>query len=372
MNRRDFALGASALAAAGAFAAPSFAQTNAISSRARSVFRRATVVDGNLGPPIYSDDLPLPQATLDLVRNTGVSAIKTSMGGFNSPFEDTLTEIAFYQRIIERHPDYFRQVRTAADIAAAKRAGQLGIIFSFESAACLEDKVDRIDLFRNLGVRVMQLSYNTSSPFGAGTMSAETDSLTDLGREAVARMNAQGVALDLSHSNAATTGAAIEASAKPVLITHAGCSAVHPHIRHKSDAQMRALAEKGGVFGIYTLFFLAPPPRQPNLDDYMAHMTHALNVCGEDHVGMGSDTLFTAMELSPEERAGWEAQTEQRRAAGVAAPEEDGRLPFTEGLNRPDRGLVVADALLDRGYPPRVVEKVLGGNFIRAFGDIWG
>ncbi|ANP46340.1 dipeptidase [Candidatus Viadribacter manganicus] len=371
MDRREFALGAGALLAAGSFGGAAWAYDGAISSRARSVHRRAIIVDANLGPPITSDQLPLPQATLDLARNAGVSAIKTSMGGFNAPFEDTLDEIAFYQRLIEAHPDYFRQIRTAADITAAKRARQVGIIFSFESAACLEDKVDRIDLFRNLGVCVMQLSYNTPSPFGAGVMSPPESTLTELGRQAVARMNEKGVALDLSHANPATTSAAIEASTKPVLITHAGCAAVHNNPRNKSDEVMRAVAEKGGVFGIFDLFFTAPSPRQPNVDDYIAHMTHALNVCGEDHVGIGSDTSFDTMEMSAEEREGWNAETQRRIAAGVAAPEEDGRLPFTEGLNRPDRALVIADALLDRGIAPRVVEKVLGGNFIRAFGEIW-
>ncbi|MCX7358562.1 MAG: membrane dipeptidase [Alphaproteobacteria bacterium] len=371
MDRREFALGAGALLAGSAFGGAALAYDGAISSRARSVHRRAIVVDANLGPPLTSDQLPLAQATLDLARNAGVSAIKTSMGGFNGPFEDTLAEIAFYQRLIEAHPDYFRQIRNVGDIAAAKRARQVGIIFSFESATCLEDKVDRIDLFRNLGVRVMQLSYNTPSPFGAGVMSPPDATLTDLGRQAVARMNEKGVALDLSHANPATTAAAIAASTKPVLITHAGCAAVHNNPRNKSDEVMRAVAEKGGVFGIFDLFFTAPSPRQPNVDDYIAHMTHALDVCGEDHVGIGSDTSFDTMEMSAEERDGWNAETQRRIAAGVAAPEEDGRLPFTEGLNRPDRALVIADALLDRGIAPRVVEKVLGGNFVRAFGEIW-
>jgi membrane dipeptidase len=370
MDRREFVVGAGALAAL--MATPAFAQSNAISSRARSVYRRATVLDCNLAPPIYSPELPLPQETLDLSRSAGVSAVKTSIGGFNAPFEDTLAEIAFYQRIIEAHPDYFRQIRNVADIAAAKREQQLGIIFSFENAVCLEDKLDRIDLFRNLGVRVMQLSYNDVSPFGAGIMSPAEATLTDLGREAVARMNAQGVVLDLSHSNSATTAAAIEASTKPVCITHAGCAGVHAHPRNKTDEQLRAIAAKGGVVGIYDLFYLAPAGRQPNLDDYMAHMTHALDVIGEDHVGIGSDTYFGTAEFSDEERAAWNAETERRIAAGVAAPEEDGRLPLTEGLNRPDRCLVIADALLDRGYSARAVEKVLGGNFIRVFGEVWG
>lgn len=367
MHRRAFtlALGAAALAA------PALAQQTAISSRARAVWRRAVVVDANLGLPLGSDTFPQPQTTLDTARASGVSAVKTSMGGFNAPFDETVAEIAFYQRLIEAHPDHFMQVRTAADFAVAKRTNKLGIIFSFESVAALEDKLDRIDLFRGLGVRVMQLSYNLPSLFGAGVLSPPDSGLTELGRQAVTRMNEQGVAVDLSHSNPLTTSAAIEASAKPVLITHAGCSAVHPHPRNKTDDQLRAVAEKGGVVGIYDLFYLAPAGRQPNVDDYIAHMAHALNVCGEDHVGIGSDTVFAAFELSEEDRAGWLAETERRRASGVGAPEEDGRLPYTEGLNRPDRTLVIADALLRRGYSARAVEKVLGANFIRAFGDIW-
>jgi len=100
-------------------------------------------------------------------------------------------------------------------------------------------------------------------------------------------------------------------------------------------------------------------------------MVHALNVCGEDHVGLGSDTAFGAFELSDADRAAWLAETARRHATGVAAPEEDGRLPYTEGLNRADRALVIADALMRRGYRARAVEKVLGGNFARAFGEIW-
>lgn len=368
MDRRDFTLGAGALALAAA--TPAFAQDNFLSA-ARSAWRRSIVVDANLGPPIGSDTFPQPQATLDAARNSGVSAIKTSIGGFGNSFEDTVAEIAFYKRLIEEHPEHFTQIMQADDIATAKRARKLGIIFSFENAAVLGEDVDRIDLFRAFGVRVMQLSYNLPSPFGAGVLSPPEAGLTELGRQAVTRMNEQGVATDLSHANPATTSAAIEASAKPVLITHAGCSAVHPHPRHKSDDQLRAVAEKGGVVGIYDLFYLAPPPRQPNLDDYIAHMTHALNVCGEDHVGIGSDTSFNAFELSEEDRASWLAETARRHAAGVAAPEEDGRLPYTEGLNRADRALVIADALMRRGYSARAVEKVLGANFIRAFREIW-
>ncbi|MFZ2030361.1 MAG: membrane dipeptidase [Vitreimonas sp.] len=370
MDRRDFTLGAGALAIA-AMTPAAGAETDGISSAARSVWRRSTVLDCNIGPKISSDHFPMAQGDLDAVRASGVSAIKNSIGGFNASFEDTVAELAFYQRMVEAHPDVFMQIRNVADFAIAKRTNRMGMIFGFESATALADKLDNITLFRWLGVRVMQLSYNLTSPFGAGVLAPPEATLTDLGRQAIARMNEMGVALDLSHANPATTTAAMAASTKPVIMSHAGCKTVHDNPRNKTDDQMRALANKGGVMGIFDLFYLAPAGRQPNLDDYMAHMTHALNVMGEDHVGFGSDTDFGGTDNSAEAHASWDAETQRRIAAGVAAPEEDGRLPYTEGLNRPDRSLVIADALLKRGYPARVAEKVLGANFIRVFGEIW-
>ena len=379
MNRRDFTLGAASAAAAAAFGGDAQAEESApaISREARALHRRAIVLDANLAPPAWYevkppgwDDAQVTSDTVDSVRRSGLTAMKLTIGGFNAPFEDALSEIAAVQRLIEGRSDLFMQIRRVDEIDEAKRAGKLGIIFSFESAAALEDQLDRINLFRALGVRVMQLSYNMPSPFGAGVLSPPDAGLTELGRAAVARMNEVGVAVDLSHANTATAAAAIEASARPVLMTHGGCAAVHPHPRNKTDAELRALAEKGGVFGIYDLFYLAPSPRQPNVADYVAHMVHALDVCGEDHVGIGSDSSFDALDLSPEARADWDKVLAARKEAGMAAPEED-RMPYTEGLNQSDRSLVIADALLRRRYSARVVEKVLGANFVRAFREIW-
>jgi Zn-dependent dipeptidase, microsomal dipeptidase homolog len=380
MNRRDFTFDTAsvlALVALGVGNARAAESEATIGRAARALHRRAIVLDANLAPPAWYNFAPpgwdpeqVTAETVKTVHESGLATIKLTLGGFNAPFEETLAEIAAVQRLIEARPDVFTQIRRVEEIEAAKAARKLGIIFSFESAAALADKLDRINLFRALGVRVMQLSYNMPSPFGAGVLSPPDAGLTELGRQAIARMNELGVAVDLSHANSATAVAAMKASAKPVLMTHGGCAAVHQHPRNKTDADLRALAEKGGVFGIYDLFYLAPSPRQPNLDDYIGHMTHALDVCGEDHVGIGSDAAFGTLDISPGARANWDKVLEARKASGMAAPEED-RMPYTEGLNRADRTLVIADALLRHGYSERVTEKVLGANFVRAFREIW-
>jgi membrane dipeptidase len=192
-----------------------------------------------------------------------------------------------------------------------------------------------------------------------------------LGRKAIGKMNEAGVALDLSHSNQETTREALAASTKPVLITHAGCAAVHAHPRNKSDEILRAVANKGGVIGIYMLPYLTASPKQPNVDDYISHMAHALTVAGEDHVGVGSDVGMEPFDKSPASIAEFNKIVEQRKKAGVSAPEED-RPPYVEGLNSPRKIELIADALVKRGYSTAVVEKVIGANFYRAFKEIWG
>jgi membrane dipeptidase len=370
MDRRQLLLAAGAAGLATA-ASPAFADAPAaISPKAQALYKRALVLDANLGPPI-DGTLPLPKAAIDIVRRSGVSVCKTTLGGFNEGFEDTLGEIAFGQQLVELYPDLFLQVRKAEDFARAKREGKVGIIFSFEGVDMLDGKLDRIDLFRDLGVRVMQLSYNKTSPFGAGVLApVEQSGLTDLGRKAVDKMNTIGVAIDLSHASRKMTGEVMALSKKPVLMTHGGCAAVYDHPRNKTDEQLKALADKGGAFGIYDLPYLAASPHQPNLDDYMAHMTHALKVCGEDHVGIGSDSSMAPFDNSPAGLAEYQKQNDARKAAGVAAPGED-RPAYVIGLNVPNRCEVICDALLKRGYSERVAEKVLGQNFARALTEIW-
>lgn len=333
-------------------------------------YKQALVIDGNCLLPMEEDG-SLPPEFIDAIKTSGLTAIKASIGGFDSPFDQTNQEIASYERCIATHPDLLLQIKTYDDLLTAKKTGRLGIIFSFEEVAVFGGQLDRIDLFADKGVRVMQLSYNLPSPFASGVLSPQpSEGLTPLGKDAVARMMAKGVTLDLSHSDGPSTLEALEVATKPVLITHAGCSAVHPHPRNKSDDELRRLAKNGGVVGIYDLPYLTASPHQPNLDDYFAHLEHALKVCGEDHVGIGSDQAVIPFDTSPEALAEYNKNEEERHRKGVAAPEEDRPL-YVEGLNRPDRTRVIVDEMFKRGYSAQVVEKVAGTNFARVFKETW-
>jgi membrane dipeptidase len=340
-----------------------------VSPEAAALYRKGFVLDGNalagIGFPISDDD---PVGVTKLILGSGVNVVKATLGGAQGKFEEAVAAIAKTELLMEKQPDAFFKVLRPDDFEHAKKEGKFGIIYSFESPNMIEDKIGRIDLFRGLGVRVMQLTYNRRTPLGCGCLDGETDSLTELGRNAIAKMNEIGVALDLSHSNTKTTADGIAASKKPVLITHAGCRAVHMHPRNKEDRELKALADKGGVIGIYMLPYLTQSPKQPMLEDFLQHLDHAVKICGEDHVGVGSDIPF--LHVGDAGLADMKKDAEQRKAAGIAAPGED-RPTYIPDLNTERKMELITDALLKRGYASSAVEKILGGNFKRAFAEIW-
>jgi membrane dipeptidase len=340
-----------------------------VSAEAAKIYRDSFILDCNALAGIGG---LLGQSNQDeitkLIRESGVTVLKSTLGGAIGNFESAVADIASAQQLMEKRSDLFLNVRAPADFDRAKKEQKLGVIYSFESPNMLEDKIDRIELFRGLGVRVMQLTYNRRTPFGVGCLDGETEGLTDLGRKAIAKMNELGVALDLSHSNTQTTADGIAASTRPPLITHAGCRAVYMHPRNKEDRELKALADKGGVVGIYMLPYITASPKQPMLDDYMQHLEHALKICGEDHVGVGSDVPFFHVDDSDLEEM--KKAAEKRKADGIAAPGEDPPT-YIPDLNTPRKMERIGDALLKRGHKSGVVEKIMGTNFKRVFGEIW-
>jgi membrane dipeptidase len=120
-----------------------------------------------------------------------------------------------------------------------------------------------------------------------------------LGKQAVSELKRVGVAFDLSHCGHRTTSHGIAASKKPVLLSHVGCKAVHEHPRNKTDSELRAMADKGGVAGIQLMPFLNVMEAR-NTALVIQHIEHAVQVCGEDHVGIGGDLSITPIKRTPE------------------------------------------------------------------------
>jgi membrane dipeptidase len=226
-------------------------------------------------------------------------------------------------------------------------------------------------LFRQLGVRIMQLTYNNRSLFGDGCLEPGNAGLSKAGIAAIKKMNDLGVAVDLSHSGYRTTSEGIAESKKPVLITHSGCAAVYPHPRSKPDEILKSLADRGGYFGVYLMPYVVASPTVPTREHVLDHVVHAIHACGADHVGIGSDGAIQKTVLTAEQKATFDQDIARRKKLGIGAPGED-RYPYVPDLNGPDHMEVIANALAKRGQPASVIEKVLGANFQRVIGEIWG
>jgi membrane dipeptidase len=315
---------------------------------------------------------PLPDATLAALASSGLTAVNFTVVGPGADFEKTVRAVAFVQGAADRSPDRLIVVRRAADLDRAAAERKTGLVLGFQTTGMLGEDLDRIDVFGRLGVRVMQLTYNDRSLYGDGCLEPADAGLSRLGRRAVERMNTSGITVDVSHSGDRTTREAIEASKKPIVISHAGCRAVFPHPRNKEDAALKALADRGGVVGIYLMPFLSAGPGPITPSDLQRHVAHAIDVCGEDHVGIGTDQGIVPVEDTPEYRKNLAAEVETRRKAGVGAPGESAdRPPFIPEFNRADRFAALAADFARRGMPARIVDKVLGGNFRRVFEETW-
>lgn len=224
----------------------------------------------------------------------------------------------------------------------------------------------------DFGVRVIQLTYNRRGELGDGCLEPQDSGLTPFGRTVVEHMNQLGMLVDLSHCGRRTTTEAIATSKKPVSITHAGCAAVADTPRNKTDDALKSLADRGGVVGIYFMPFLRTKGNA-TAGDVIQHVEYALNVCGEDHVGIGTDGGIPPVELTAEYRQRIREEVQRRRALGVSAPgeEADDVIPLVAELNHARRFEKLADLLLARGHSAARVEKILGANFLRLMREAW-
>jgi membrane dipeptidase len=373
VDRRHFNLGILQMSAAAVLAPRLYAGTFSEATSAdtaspiAALYSKAIVIDSlcspiDLTPPLKADDLAA-------VRQSGITAVNCTVS--QNTFEDTVDNISGFEELIDQHPEAFLIVRRHSDIARAKRESKLGVMLGFQYTSFLEQDPERIDIFRRLGVRIMQLTYNNRSIFGDGCLEPGNAGLSKAGIAAIKKMNEKGVAVDLSHSGYRTTSEGITQSTKPVLITHSGCTAVYAHPRSKPDEILRSLADHGGYFGIYLMPYVVASPTVPTREHVLDHVVHAINVCGADHVGIGSDGSIQKTVLTPEQKEAFDKDIARRKKLGIGAPGED-RYPYVPDLNGPDHMQIIAAELAKRGQPSSVIEKVLGANFQRVIGEIWG
>jgi membrane dipeptidase len=365
-TRREMLAGMAALAAA-----PAWAQTG-------FDYAKAIVIDGLGGPddPAAAKDAVLltPRGRSELLAS-GISAFNVTVsdvGNQRSNWDTTIGNIGHFGRMIAANPDVFVPGRSAADIRAAKAAGRIALVFGTQDTAMVGLDLDRLATLKGLGVRVVQLTYNLRNLSGDGALEPANSGLSKLGRATIERIEAEKLLLDLSHGGQRTIAEAIAAAKRPMTISHTGARALNDNPRNVWDAEMKACADKGGVVGIYFMPFLVPSSK-PVPADVVRHLVHAVNVCGEDHVGIGTDGGNSVRVVDAEQKKRMAEIHEERTARGIAAPGEGPDVvTWVSGLDGPMRFKTLAGLLEKQGWTSARIEKVLGANVLRLYGDAWG
>ena len=279
-------------------------------------------------------------------------------------FAGTMQNIAEWKKRFDAEADLITQAYTTADIRAAKAAGKTAIALGFQNVSAFEDQIGYIRLFKELGVGIVQMAYNTQNLIGSGCYESHDGGLSDFGREAVAEMNRVGIMCDLSHVGAKTSQDVIDVSDKPVCYSHIAPAGLKDHPRNKTDAQIRTIVEKGGFVGV-TMF----PPflkrgTASTVDDYVEAMDYIINIAGEDAVGYGTD--FT----QGYDRPFFEWITMDKGYARKLT--EFGEILSLEGIGRIGETSNLTAAMERAGWREPRIRKVMGENWLRVLKDVWG
>lgn len=265
----------------------------------------------------------------------------------------------------------FALVRSAAELTLHNAGEKLGFIFGFQNTEMLGSDTSTVTKFAELGVRVMQLTYNGENSVGFGCLCPKDRGITAFGRRVIEAMNDGGVLVDLSHAGPLTLRTAIEASAKPVAISHTACRSLVNNPRNVFDEDLRLLAQHGGVVGIFAMPFLRESG-QPTIEDYIRHIEHALDVVGEEHVAIGTDGTITQVDDVGTYLHYLGEAIRERKTNGVAAPGEDKTVAlFLPDMTGPSQFEKLADGLSRHGHAASTVDRLLGKNWQRVVTDAW-
>ncbi|MFD8970400.1 dipeptidase [Streptomyces sp. NPDC059568] len=293
-------------------------------------------------------------------RRPGGAYVSVNVGYAPHTKEMSLGFLETFRRDVEAHPD-LELAGTVAEIDAAHAAGKIVVAFDLEDSRPVDDDLDMVQTFYDLGVRSLLPSYNNANSAGCGCLDAQDTGLTAYGRELIRTMTQVGMMADGSHCSI-RTGLDISAIAgeacKPMIYSHSAMRGLYDHPRNVTDEQARQCAATSGVIGIPGIgIFLGE--NTATIEAYVDHIDYAVQLVGPEHVGIGSDYSFDAEDAQADLEANPDLFPEEYTRWGV--------IQFID----PETTLTVEQALLDRGYSDSDVRGILGGNFRRVARAVW-
>ncbi|MEL6549526.1 MAG: membrane dipeptidase [Pseudomonadota bacterium] len=297
------------------------------------------------------------------MRAGGVDAVHMTVS-YHEGFRATVAALADWNREFEQNGDVILRATHADDISVAQETGRTAIFFGAQNPAPMEDDLGLIEILHQLGLRFMQLSYNNQSLLCSGCYEPDDTGLTNMGREAVAEMNRVGLVIDMSHSGDRSRREAIEASARPIAITHANPAHWHDVPRNVRPETLDALVESGGMLGfsLYPLHLRAGS--DCTLESFCTMVARLAERVGTAGIGIGSDLC----QGQPDSALAWMRDGRWKKVRG-----QEARFPQQPAFFQSNRDFTgLSQGLSEVGFDAAEVSAIMGGNWMRFFEKSFG
>lgn len=325
---------------------------------ARHVYNDTIVVDG-LNICNWSEDI------FKGWNEGGITAVSATCGLWEG-IRDSLDNIIQWKRWFEQYPNLIVQAKSTEDILKAKADHKTAVILSWQNTSGIEDRLDYLQIFSELGVKIMQITYNTQNYSGSGYTETKDSGLSDFGLEVINEMSRVRIVCDLSHVGDRTSADVIEKSPLPPCFSHIQPHGLKAGKRNKSDELIKALAARGGIIGLSEFGPAMIHGNDSTIDDYVGSLEYVISIAGEDHVGVGSDASQGHGRPSPfmdwcNRDKGYARMLTAFASGKVVKP----LGPLSERAK-------LADAMGRAGWNESIMRKVLGGNWLAYLKSVWG
>lgn len=318
-------------------------------------------------------DMTIPAVTPNLLmwidvlarcKRAGWTFVSLSLQDWPTTFEGMRKKVERFKELVHENADWLKFGTSLADVDEGRIEGKLVVGIHSQETRLLEHDLSRVRTLHDLGVKHMLLAYNVRNLVADGCAEVADAGLSNYGRDVVREMNRVGIIVDGSHTGRRSSLEAIDLSERPMIFSHSGARAVHPHIRNIDDDQIRACASRGGAVGVVGLgTFLGDP--EMTSETMFRHIDHIATLVGAEHVGIGTD--FVPYYPKRDHLEEWKLIAHETWPdPAIAWPGPDADL-FDWGYFAPEQLPEVIEIMLDHGYSVDDVRGVVGGNFKRVY-----
>jgi len=303
------------------------------------------------------------------LKRGNVGAVTTTLGFWEGAIE-SLDSIGRWRELERANSDVFGIAKSAADIEKIIASGRVAALLGFQNANLLDARIGFVELFADLGVRVIQLTYNNQNELGGSCYEEHDSGLARFGREVITEMNRTGIVVDCSHVGNRTTLDAIKFSKKPVAISHANADSLFSHKRNKTDDVLHALRDNGGVIGCAAYRNITGDYYCASVDNWCEMVKKTVEIAGIDHVGIGTDRSHGHTDRDRD----WMRKGRWTRGVdyGAGSAARPGKVPPADWFTEVHQLGSIVDGLKRAGFSQEESDKITHGNWMRLYRDVFG